>query len=62
MATALNGWHLVYEIISAIAGSLSDCIRQLALCGGSASRAVFTDNERSVTYAPRPVSLVGDLC
>jgi hypothetical protein len=59
MATALNGWLLVYENISAIAGALSDCICQLAFGGGFASRALFTNDERSVIYAQRPVILVG---
>jgi energy-coupling factor transporter ATP-binding protein EcfA2 len=59
MATALNGWLLVYENISAIADSLSDCICQLAFGGGFASRTLFTNDERSVIYAQRPVLLVG---
>jgi hypothetical protein len=59
MATAVNGWLLVYENITAIAGPLSDCICQLAFGGGFASRALFTNDERSVIYAQRPVMLVG---
>ncbi len=59
MATAVNGWLLVYENISAIASPLSDCICQLAFGGGFASRALFTNDERSVIYAQRPVILVG---
>jgi hypothetical protein len=59
MATALNGWLLVYENISAIANWLSDCICQLAFGGGFASRTLFTNDERSVIYAQRPVILVG---
>ncbi len=59
MATALNGWLLVYDNISAIANSLSDCICQLAFGGGFASRTLFTNDERSVIYAQRPVILVG---
>jgi hypothetical protein len=59
MATAVNGWLLVYDNISAIAGSLSDCICQLAFGGGFASRTLFTNDERTVIYAQRPVVLVG---
>ena len=59
MATALNGWLLVYENISAIPGWLSDCVCQLAFGGGYASRELFTNDERSVIYAQRPVILVG---
>ena len=59
MATAVNGWLLVYENISTIAGWLSDCICQLAFGGGFASRTLFTNDERSVIFAQRPVILVG---
>ena len=59
MATALNGWLLVYENISSIANWLSDCICQLAYGGGFAGRELFTNDERSVIYAQRPVVLVG---
>ena len=59
MATAVNGWLLVYDNISAIAGALSDCICQLAFGGGFASRTLYTNDERSVIYAQRPVILVG---
>jgi hypothetical protein len=59
MATALNGWLLIYENISTIADWLSDCVCQLAFGGGFASRTLFTNDERSVIYAQRPVILVG---
>ena len=59
MATAVNGWLLVYENISTFPGALSDCICQLAFGGGFASRTLFTNDERSVIYAQRPVILVG---
>ena len=58
MATALNGWVLIYENISSIANWLSDCICQLAFGGGFAGRELFTNDERSVIYAQRPVILV----
>ena len=59
MATALNGWLLVYENISAIADWFSDSICQLAFGGGFAGRTLFTNDERSVIYAQRPIILVG---
>jgi energy-coupling factor transporter ATP-binding protein EcfA2 len=59
MTTALNGWLLVYENISEIANWLSDCICQLAFGGGFATRTLFTNDERSVIFAQRPVILVG---
>jgi hypothetical protein len=59
MATALSGWLLVYENISTIPGWLSDGVCQLAFGGGFASRTLFTNDERSVIYAQRPVVLVG---
>ena len=59
MATAVNGWLLVYENISTIPDWLSDCVCQLAFGGGFASRTLFTNDERSVIYAQRPVILVG---
>ena len=55
MATALNGWLLVYENISTIPDWLSDCICQLAFGGGFASRTLYSNDERSVIYAQRPV-------
>ena len=59
MATAVNGWLMLYENITTIPGWLSDCVCQLAFGGGYASRALFTNDERSVIYAQRPVVLVG---
>jgi hypothetical protein len=59
MATAVNGWLMVYENITTIPGWLSDCVCQLAFGGGYASRTLFTNDERSVIFAQRPVILVG---
>ena len=59
MTTAVNGWLLAYENISAIPDWFSDCVCQLAFGGGFASRTLFTNDERSVIYAQRPVILVG---
>jgi hypothetical protein len=59
MTTAVNGWLLVYENISAVPDWLSDGLCQLAFGGGFASRALFTNDERSDLYAQRPVILIG---
>ena len=59
MATAVNGWLMIFENITTIPGWLSDCVCQLAFGAGYASRTLFTDAERSVIYAQRPVILVG---
>jgi hypothetical protein len=59
LATAVHGWLLVYENISTIPGWFSDCVCQLAFGGGYASRQLFSDGERSIIYAQRPVMLVG---
>ena len=59
MATAVNGWLMIFENITTIPGWLSDCVCQLAFGAGYASRTLFTNDERSVIYAQRPVMLVG---
>ena len=59
MATAVNGWLMIYENITTIPGWFSDCVCQLAFGGGYASRTLFTNDERSLIYAQRPVILVG---
>jgi hypothetical protein len=59
MTTAVNGWLLAYENISSIPDWLSDYVCQLAFGGGFASRTLFTNDERSVIYAQRPVILIG---
>jgi hypothetical protein len=59
MATAVNGWLMIFENITTIPGWLSDCVCQLAFGAGYASRTLFTNDERSVIYAQRPVILVG---
>ena len=48
-----------FASISSISAWLSDCVCQLAFGGGFASRTLFTNDERSVIYAQRPVILVG---
>ena len=59
MATAVNGWLLAYDNISEIPRWLSDALCQLVFGAGFAGRALFTNDERSVIYAQRPVLLSG---
>jgi hypothetical protein len=59
MVTAVNGWLLAYDNLSTVPTWLSDCLCQLVYGGGFASRELFTNDERSVIYAQRPVILNG---
>ena len=59
MVTAMNGWLLAYDNVSALPGWLSDSICRLASGGGFATRALFSDQERNVMYAQRPIILNG---
>ena len=59
MVTALNGWLLAYDNISKIPTWLSDSLCRLAVGGGFAARALFSNDERSVIHAQRPVILNG---
>jgi hypothetical protein len=59
VATALGGWLLVYDNISAIPQWLSDGFCRLATGGGFAGRALYSDQERHVMHAQRPVILNG---
>ena len=59
LATAVNGWLLAYDNVSDIPDWLSDALCQLVFGGGFAGRAFFTNDERSVIYAQRPVLLSG---
>ena len=59
LATAVNGWLLAYDNISTIPVWLSDAFCQLAFGGGFAGRALFTNDERSVIHAERPLLLGG---
>ena len=54
MATAVNGWLLVYENISTIAGWLSDCLASSRSAGASpAARSSPTTNGASFTPSVR---------
>ena len=55
----MNGWLLAYDNVSAIPGWLSDSLCRLASGGGFASRALFSNEERNVIYAQRPIILNG---
>ena len=59
VATAVNGWLLAYDNVSTIPPWLSDAFCQLVFGLGFASRTLFTNDERSVIYARRPVILNG---
>ena len=59
IVTAVNGWLLAYDNISELPIWLSDSLCRLATGGGFVSRALFSDDERNVVNAQRPVILNG---
>jgi hypothetical protein len=59
MVTAVNGWLLAYDNVSSVPGWLSDSLCRLASGGGFATRALYSDQERLVLHACRPVILNG---
>jgi len=59
MVTAASGWLIVYDNISVIPTWLSDGLCRLATGGGFAGRALFSNDERNVIHAQRPVILSG---
>ena len=59
MVTAGGSWLLVYDNISTIPSWLSDSLCRLATGGGCAGRALYSDDERHVMDAQRPVILNG---
>jgi hypothetical protein len=59
MVTAADGWLLAYDNLTAIPGWLSDCLCQLVYGASFASRALFTNHERTVIHSQRPVILCG---
>jgi hypothetical protein len=59
MVTACGGWLLVFDNISAVPDWFSDGLCRLATGGGFAGRALFSDVDRSVIHAQRPVILNG---
>jgi hypothetical protein len=59
MVTAFCGWLLVYDNISVVPNWLSDSLCRLSTGGGFAGRALFSNDERKVIHAQRPVVLNG---
>ena len=59
MVTAVNGWLLAYDNISQIPAWLSDGLCVLSTGGAIAGRALFSNDERVVIHAQRPVILSG---
>ena len=59
MATAVNGWLLGYDNITAIPDWFSNSLCRLACGGGISGRTLYTFGERSGLDAQRPVILNG---
>jgi hypothetical protein len=59
MVTAVNGWLLAYDNLSALSNWLSDSFCRLVSGGGFAARTLFSNDEVSVIYAQRPMLLSG---
>jgi hypothetical protein len=59
MVTAVNGWLLAYDNVSVLPNWLSDSLCRLASGGGFAARALFSNDERNVIHAQRPIILNG---
>ena len=59
MVTALDGWLLAYDNLTAIPGWMSDALCQLVFGGGFSGRALYSNDERSIIHAQRPVLLNG---
>jgi hypothetical protein len=59
MVTAVNGWLLAYDNISVLPTWLSDSLCQLVFGGALSCRTLFSNDERSVIFAQRPVILNG---
>jgi putative DNA primase/helicase len=57
--TAINGWLLAYDNITTIPDWLSDSLCRVVFGGGFSGRALYSDDERSVVFAQRPVILNG---
>lgn len=47
IVTALNGWLLAYDNLTAIHGWMSDALCQLVFGGGFSSRALYSDDARN---------------
>jgi hypothetical protein len=59
MATAVNGWLLAYDNVTRISTDLSDTLCRLVTGGGISTRLLYTNDERKVIQAQRPMLLNG---
>jgi hypothetical protein len=59
MVTALNGWLLAFDNLSHLPNWLSDSLCRLASGSGFATRALYSNEDRNVIYAQRPIILSG---
>ena len=59
MITAVNGWVLAFDNLSSLPNWLSDSLCRLASGSGFATRAIYSNEERNVIYAQRPIILSG---
>ena len=59
MITAVNGWVLAFDNLSTLPNWLSDSLCRLASGSGFATRALYSNEERNVIYAQRPIILSG---
>jgi hypothetical protein len=59
MVTAVNGWVLAFDNLSTLPNWLSDSLCRLASGSGFATRALYSNEERNIIYAQRPIILSG---
>jgi hypothetical protein len=59
MINAVNGWLLAFDNLSTLPNWLSDSLCRLASGSGFATRALYSNEERNVIYAQRPIILSG---
>ena len=59
ISTALGGWLLAFDNLSAIPDWLSDSLCRIVFGGGHAGRSLYSNDERVVIQAQRPVILNG---
>jgi hypothetical protein len=59
MITAVNGWVLAFDNLSSLPNWLSDSLCRLASGSGFATRALYSNEERNIIYAQRPIILSG---
>ncbi len=59
MVTAVNGWLLAYDNVSSLSNDLSNSLCRLAFGGGISDRKLFSNDERFVIAAQRPLIFNG---